>query len=301
MAKKPQAPRSLDELVTLVKERYAGMSPQFQIAARHLVDHPEQVPVESMRRVAANAGVQPATMVRLAQSLHYDGWESLRQVFVRSLHHQPRRYTEQARDLLQRRSSRAQLSKQISVQADNLRMLEELNEDRLGDAAKLLTRSRHVHIAGFRASYAAAFTLHYLYGLFRNSVSLMRGEAGLLDMEMRAIEPQDAVVIVSFAPYSHEAMRVAEVAQRRGCRNVVICDSKVAPLALHADIVLQFPTRTSGFFPSIASATVLVEALANRLLGRSGSQALNALGMAEEQLHSEGAYLNADVPPTKGA
>src|SRR5690554_1650769 len=193
MAKKPQAPRSLDELVTLVKERYAGMSPQFQIAARHLVDHPEQVPVESMRRVAANAGVQPATMVRLAQSLHYDGWESLRQVFVRSLHHQPRRYTEQARDLLQRRSSRAQLSKQISVQADNLRMLEELNEDRLGDAAKLLTRSRHVHIAGFRASYAAAFTLHYLYGLFRNSVSLMRGEAGLLDMEMRAIEPQDAV------------------------------------------------------------------------------------------------------------
>ena len=186
MVRTQQAPQSLDELVTLVKQRYAGMSPQFQIAARHLMDHPDQVPVESMRRVASNAGVQPATMVRLARSLHYDGWESLRQVFVRSLHQMPRRYTDQARDLLQRRGSRALLGKHVSVQAANLRLLEELNEDRLGDAAKLLTRARHVHIAGFRASYAAAFTLHYLYGLFRNSISLMRGEAGLLDMEMRA-------------------------------------------------------------------------------------------------------------------
>ena len=100
-------------------------------------------------------------------------------------------------------------------------------------------------------------------------------------------------MIVSFAPYSHEAMRVAEAAQRRACRSVVVCDSKVAPLALHADIVLEFPTGTSGFFPSVAPAMVLVEALANRLLGRAGSRAINALGMAEEQLHSEGAYLNS--------
>jgi Transcriptional regulators len=292
MAKKPQAPHSLDELVALVRERFAQLSPQFQIAVRYLIDHPEQVPVESMRRVAANAGVQPATMVRLAQSLHYDGWESLRQVFVRSLHQHPRRYTDQARDLLQKRSSRAQLSRHIAVQTSNLRLLEELNEGALNEAARLLTRSKHVHIAGFRASYAAAYSLHYLYGLFRNSVSLIRGEAGLLELEMRAMEADDAVVIVGFAPYSQEAMRVAEAARRRGCRSVVICDSKVAPIALNAEVVLEFPTETSGFFPSVAPAIVLVEALANRLLGRSGQQALSALGFAEDQLHSEGAYLD---------
>lgn len=293
MVKKPQAPLNLDELVALVRARYPEMSPQFQIAARHLIDHPEQAPVESMRRIAAHAGVQPATMVRLAQSLGYDGWDALRQVLVRSLHQTPRRYTDQARDLLQRHRPRGQLARHVATQADNLRQLEALNDETLTEATRILTRARHVHIAGFRASYAAAYTLHYLYGLFRNSVRLMRGEAGLLDMELRALESADAVVIVGFAPYSQEAMRVSEAARQRGCRSVVICDSQVAPIALHADVILVFPTETAGFFPSCAPAMVLVEALANRLLGRSGRQALDALGLAEDQLHSGGAYLSA--------
>src|SRR5690606_5795413 len=79
MARKPQPPRTLDSLVATVRERYPDMSPQFQIGARHLIDFPERVPVESMRRIAAQAGVQPATLVRLAQSLGYTGWEPLRQ------------------------------------------------------------------------------------------------------------------------------------------------------------------------------------------------------------------------------
>ena len=64
MVKKPQAPRNLDELVALVRARYPEMSPQFQIAARHLIDHPEQAPVESMRRIAAAAGMSAAGLYK---------------------------------------------------------------------------------------------------------------------------------------------------------------------------------------------------------------------------------------------
>src|SRR5690606_11144775 len=147
----------------------------------------------------------------------------------------------------------------------------------LSEAARILARARHVHVAGFRASYVAAYTLHYQYRLFRNSVALLRGDVGLLEMELRAMEPEDAVVVIGFAPYSQEALRVAEFAKASGCRVVAICDSKVAPVAHHADVILLFPTDTPSFFPSMAPAMVLVEALVNRLLGRAGRNAIEAL------------------------
>lgn len=298
MAKKPQPPHELDGLVALVRERYAAMSPQFQIGARHLIDFPAEVPVQSMRRIAANAGVQPATLVRLAQSLGYEGWDALRQVFVRSLHHMPRRYADQAQEVVRRRNTRGTLNRHVAAQVGNLRLLEELNAGALPEAARLLTRAPHVHIAGFRASHAAAYSLHYLYRLFRNGISLLRGDAGLLEMELRALEPDDAVVIIGFAPYSQEAMRVAEAAHDRGCRIVAVCDSKVAPIARHAAATLLFTTDTPGFFPSSAAAGVLVEALANQLLSKAGGKAITALGLAEEQLHRSGAYLEPDPPTT---
>lgn len=295
MAKKPQAPHNLDGLVALVRERFPAMSPQFQIGARRLIDFPAEVPVLSMRRIAAAAGVQPATLVRLAQSLGYEGWDDLRQVFVRGLHQLPRRYADQAQEVVRRRSAHSTLSRHATAQAGNLRLLDEANSGLLTEAARLLQRARHVHIAGFRASHAPAHTLHYLYRLFRNSVTLLRGDTGLLEMELRAFEPTDAVIIVGFAPYSQEAMRVAQAAHAHGCRIIAICDSKVAPIARHADITLLFATESSGFFPSSAAAMVLVEALANQLLGKAGKQAITALGRAEDQLRLSGAYLESET------
>lgn len=300
MAKKPQPPHQLDGLLALIRERFPAMSPQFQIGARRLIDTPADVPVLSMRRIAVDAGVQPATLVRLAQSLGYEGWEEMRQVFVRGLHQTPRSYTEQAQSVVRRRSAHSQLSRHVSAQAGNLRLLDELNAGRLPEAVRLLQRARHVHIAGFRASHAAAYTLHYLYRLFRNNATLLRGDTGLLEMELRALEAKDTVVIIGFAPYSQEALRVTQAAQARGCSLVAICDSDVAPVARHANSTLLFRTETSGFFPSMSAAMVLVEALASQLLGKSGQSAIDALGLAEEQLHRSGAYLEAE-PLTKGS
>lgn len=298
MARKPHPPQTLDELVALVKARFPEMSPQFQVGARHLLDSPAAVPVESMRRIAARAGVQPATLVRLAQSLGYEGWEPLRQVFVRGLHQMPRRYADQARDTLRRRHAGSVLERQVAIQADNLRLLETQNVEGLPEAAKLLSKARHVHIAGFRASHAAAHTLHYLYRLFRNSVSLLRGDAGMLEMELRTMERADAAVIFGFAPYSQEAMRVAAAAHAHGCAIIAVCDSKLAPMAQNAAVTLLFPTATSSFFPSSAGATVLAEALAAQLLGRAGPKAIEALGRAEDELRNTGAYLDAQPPTT---
>ncbi|WP_442595390.1 MurR/RpiR family transcriptional regulator [Parapusillimonas sp. JC17] len=288
----PSAPSSLDTLSERIQRDFAAMTPQFQVGAKYLLDFPSEIPVASMRKVAAQAGVQPATLVRLAQSLGYPGWEDLKQVFVRSLHRPPRRYADQARELIRGKNPRNALDRAVMAQTDNIRQLSADNADRLPEAVKLLNRAKRVYVAGFRASFAPAFSFQYLYRLFRPTVAMLRGDAGTLEMELRALTATDAVVIIGFEPYSRESVRVADAARQAGCRIIAICDSVLSPLAQVADSTLLFSTETSSFFPSSASATALVELLIEQLLAKAGSQAVSGIEHAEDQLHRTGAYVS---------
>lgn len=286
------APQNLESLIACIQRGFPDMSAQFQVGARYLMDYPAEVPMASMRQIAEQAGVQPATLVRLAQALGYDGWNALKSVFIQSLRQAPKRYADQARQVIRSKNHRQVLSNAVATQLNNMRLLEELNGDRLAAAVELLSKARHVHVAGFRASFGPAFTLQYLYRLFRSSVSMLRGDAGSLEMELRAIRKGDVLAIIGFSPYSNESLRVLRAARQSGAGVVALCDSIVAPIALDADCVLVFSTESPSFFPSSAAAVALVEVLVEQLLAKAGKQAVKGIEIAEDQLHQTGAYLN---------
>lgn len=290
--KKPRPPKHFAALMAHLQSHYAAMPPQFQISTRYLIDHPTDVPIASMRSIALQAGVQPATLVRLAQSLGYSGWTELKDVFVQSLRQSPSAYTEQARAVVRSRSRHPEgmLTAVVQAQATNVANLSALNAQALPLAAERIVQAKRVYVAGFRASYAPAFTFYYLYRLFRTTVSMLRTEAGTLEMELRTLEPNDVVVLTAFAPYSQEIVRVYEAAIESGCKVIALCDSQVAPIALEAEHTLVFGTDVPSFFPSSTAATALVEGLIEQILARTGSKALSGLQAAENQLHHTGAY-----------
>lgn len=285
------APDNLESLINRIQRDFSGMSAQFQVGARYLIDYPAEVPMASMRQIAIQADVQPATLVRLAQSLGYEGWNALKTVFTQSLRQTPKRYADQARQVIRSTNHHEVLSVAVATQLDNIRLLEELNGDRLAAAVQLLSKAKHVHVVGFRASFGPAFTLQYLYRLFRPSVSMLRGDAGSLEMELRAIRKGDVLAIIGFSPYSNESLRALQAARQCGTRVLAICDSIVAPIALDADCVLVFATESPSFFPSSAAAVALIEVLVELLLAKAGKQAVKDIENAENQLHQTGAYL----------
>src|SRR4051794_2109764 len=69
----------LNELI--VKE-FGAMSAQLQAAARYVLDQPRDVALLSMREQARHAGVQPATMTRLAKHLGMSGYDDLREMYA---------------------------------------------------------------------------------------------------------------------------------------------------------------------------------------------------------------------------
>ena len=280
----------------LIIERFPSLSPTLQQAARFAVDHPNDVVIASMRTLAERAGVQPATLVRLAQQLGYAGWPELKDAFVADLGLHTERYGERAKSLSGRGPDAGLVDEMFTALHGNLEATKAQIRSTLRDAAKLLKRSRMVHVAGFRASYPVAYSLAYGYRLFRNSVALIDGLAAGLEMQARSIERQDAVVAISFAPYSRESMQVVDAARSAGARVIALTDSRASPLALAADVSILFTVDSPSFFPSVTSAVAAVETLLEVLVADAGEEIASKIDRAEQYLFDSGAYLQQ---PTK--
>ena len=275
-------------LIADIHACYAQLSPQFQAGARYLVDHPDDVAVSSMRSIATRAKVQSSALVRLAQQLGFAGWPELKSIFVERLRGGPAGYAAKAGALAGK--STELVSEVFAVQQRNLAATESASHAALQAAAGMLATASRVHVAGFRAAHPIAYTFHYLYRLLRPSVQLLSGQGGTLEMDLRALQAGEAVLVASFAPYSSEALLVANSARQAGCLLVAISDSAMSPLALQADASIVIAVDSPSFFPSIVAGIAVVESLAELLVARAGPPAVEAIGAAETQLRELGAY-----------
>jgi len=274
-----------------ILQKFPTLSPKIQAAARYVVDHPNEVVIRSMRALAEMAGAQPATFVRLAQQLGHAGWPDLKAAFAEELGLHGDRYGPRAKSLATRGPGADLVGELFDAQRRNLDVTEVQCAASLRQAARAFKRATAVHIAGFRASFPIACSLAYAYRLFRDTVHLIDGHAGGLEMQLRPIERRDCVAVISFAPYSRESMLVIEAAKAAGARVVALTDSSASPLALAADVQVLFSAASPSFFPSVAAAVAVTEALLELLVAGADGDVSRLIDQAEQRLFDSGAYL----------
>lgn len=276
----------------LIVARFASLSPRLQQAARFIVDHPNEVVIASMRQIAERAGAQPATLVRLAQQLGFAGWPELKAAFAKDLGLSANDFTqrpERAPDA--GHAGGDEVKAMFGALQRNLQLTEAQCARPLREAVELLRRAKAVHVAGFRVSFPAAYALFYGYRLFRDTVHLIDGQSGGLGMQLRPLERDDAVVSITIAPYSREALTVVDAAKEVGAHIIALSDSITSPLAMMADVPVQFLARGPGSFPSAAPALALVEVLLELLVADAGPDVVAKIDRAQRRLFESGANL----------
>lgn len=279
-----------------IRQQLPALSPALQQVARLVLDRPNDVVTTSMRAVGARAGLPPATLVRFAQQMGFAGWPELKAAAAAELGLGPEPYADRARALVGRARDHTLVHEMFDVHRHNLDATERHNTTTLPRACAVLEKARTVHVAGYRACYPIAFSFAYLYRLFRPTVQVLDGPGGSLEMQQRAIAKGDALLVISFAPYSREALQAVEAARRAGARIVALTDSEASPLSLVADETLLFAIRSPSFFPSVAAGMALAEALIELLASRAGKGVVPRIDAAEAQLFESGAYLEPPTP-----
>lgn len=267
------------------------LSSELRKAARFLVDHPNEVPLVSMRVLASRSGVTPTTFVRLARRLGFGDWAALRKPFASRLRAGNATFAAKADELVLR-GPQAIFGESLRSSAASLAAAEAANDGRdIERACAILQRAQRIRVAGFRSCRAPAHAFVYLCRMFRQDVTLLGSDGGALEAELAGLGKKEAVVVIGFTPYSRELGPVVDAAQRHGVPIIAIADSVAAPIARPAEVTLRFSTDSPSFFPSVAAALAIVEALAATMLARSGPAAAARVRDTELELQALGAYL----------
>lgn len=281
---------SLSQRIT---DDFTRLSPQLRQAARHVLDRPDDVALMSMRRLAANAGVHPSTMVRLARAFDCSSYTCFREPFQQRLRARPESYLARARDLQSRGggAKEALLGEVLSSATENLRETFEANgPEKFIECAAVLGKARKVFTVGLRGVFPVAYAFHYSYRMYRDNGVLLDGASGAFADDLREMSSDDVIFAIGFDPYTMETVRALEYARQHGAGAVALTDSPVSPLAKNADHVLIAGNESPSFFHSVSAALAAAEAINVMLVAEGGKRALGAIEDSEEQLASFNAY-----------
>ncbi len=290
-------PSPLDQL----RQAMPALTPRLREVARFVARNAFDATTRSMRELAQAADANPANFTRLAKALGYEGWDGLRDAMTEAR----RRAEPQSAGPFSGRTRPAAGTGPCTAEtmaadmlASDTEGLSRIDTARIAEAAATLHEAPRVWIVGIRSCRAVATLLYYQLSLYRPDAVRLVGADRPDDLDIGAFQPGDAVLLVSFMPYSRASLQAAEAARAAGCTLIALADRADAPVAEGAAHLLLFEAAAApGFFPSLTGALATAQALvaASFLLG--GAPALAALKAAEHRLTTTSQYLPAEDEP----
>jgi DNA-binding MurR/RpiR family transcriptional regulator len=284
-------------LTEQIIKAFDTMSMQLRAGARYVLDRPRDVALLSMREQARQAGVQPATMTRLAKHLGMDGYDDVRELYASAVREGDLGFAGKAgvqvvsQKLRGDKALAAEMLKSIGAQIDRLAAPDRL--DNLVAAARTLASARRIFCLGLRSSHSVAWHLHYVLSLVGERSTHIDGIAATGADALARATGRDVLLVASVLPYTRMTVELAEYAVERGLRVVAITDSEVAPLAQIAQHSVIVPTDSPSFFHAMSPAFVIAEILGAIIAGRGGEDALATLRHTDQHL----ATLNTHLKP----
>lgn len=283
-----------EELDALIEARYAAMPPMLKLAARHALDAPKEIALQSMRSVAASAGLQPASMLRLARELGFANYEAFKAVYVDWLSSQDAGLVGRTIGLRSRSRGKGagkSLADFLHTEMRNLdRTLAADNERAWIAAQQALSRAAGIYVFGARSLFSVAFYLHYVLSSFRAGVTLVHGTGATAADELRRIGKKDVLVCFTASPYTVLSVQASTFAIERGATLVAVSDSAVSPVAARAGITILAPNSNLSVFPSVVPHMAVAHTLAHMLAGSGGQDTLAQVSNSEAQLRHFGVY-----------
>jgi DNA-binding MurR/RpiR family transcriptional regulator len=260
---------SYENFAAALAEAFPRLSPQQQLIAQYVMEHPDDFALGTAATVADAAGVQPSALVRFANALYYDGFSDLQHVFKTRLLQRAGSYRERIDAM--RRTGQALPSK--GGQANVLRQfveegvadLQQLDQDvgvaELARAADLICDAGRIHVLAQRRAFPVAAYLFYALAQLDLKVQLLDGVGGMLDESLRQIEPGDLMIVTSFKNYSPQVVRAAEQAHATGLTVLAITDHALSPLKPASTVCFELGQGPSSSFRSLVAPLCLTQAL----------------------------------------
>ena len=275
---KPPSPtaaliRDYEGLRAALVARQDQLSRRLQQVARFFLNHPEEVAINTLVRLAVLAQVPPATITRFAKEMGFVGFADLQAVFRERLLGPRLPYAQRMAD-----QAAAPLGIQIGdddlsnpakvfqgfVQAavsSLLRIEHSLDLAELAAFVQVLADGEVVHVAAARGAFGMGAYVVYGLSSIGKRAHLIDNLGAMRLAQVAAIGPRDVLLVITFDDYTPETVEIAQTASQKGLRVVSITDNALSPVAALSERVLYVTEARLGHFRSQVPAMVVCQSV----------------------------------------
>ncbi|MFC3324374.1 MurR/RpiR family transcriptional regulator [Mesorhizobium cantuariense] len=262
-------PQTYEELRAVLSSGTVHFPKRLRQVAIFLWQHPSDVALGTIAQVAAQAGVQPSTLVRFAQIFGYSGFSDFQGLFKdhvkgswpegRGLE---RTETEPNADL-------HFLHGMVGASQASLGRIESgFDVESFEKMVALLAAADLIYVIGSKRAFPV--TTYLSLTLSQQGVRnvLVDNVGSTAIDQVGCIGKGDAVLAVSFSPYNSITPDLVAVAHERKARIVTITDSTFSPLIRLSDSWLEVVESDFAGFRSLAASLAVGMALVQGVAAR---------------------------------
>ena len=256
-------PASVDEFRARLADILDDLPRRLRQCADYIAANTDRIAVSTVAELAAGADVPPSAVMRFCQILGFSGFSEMQRLFREAYSPGWPDYSTRLKNLKEggAGSPAALLAEFIEAGRQSLEALaKSADEVALQQAVGVLAGADTVHVVGLRRAFPVASYLAYVFEKMSVPAMLHDG-VGKLDHRF-ALRPNDAVLAITFAPYSEETLTLAQDAKARGLPVVALTDRMTSPLVRFSDAILTVPEVDFGAFRSLSATIAMAIALA---------------------------------------
>ncbi len=260
-----EVPQTYEDLKEAIAARYSTLSRQLQQIARFVLENPDSSALDTVTIIADRADVQPSSMVRFAKSLGFDGFTNMQQVFRSRLIENSPSYRDRIKSLRQKSGNGGideLLNEFVNEDIQSLEhLLETVPTENLGKAAMVLAEADEIYLLAQGRAFPVTFYLSYALGRLERRCHLMDGIGGLLRQQAQMATTKDAIIAVSFNPYSPSVVDIVTERNEKGIPIISITDSPLSPLAMESNVTFEISEIHERPFRSLVAPMCLAQSL----------------------------------------
>jgi DNA-binding MurR/RpiR family transcriptional regulator len=254
-------PRDFEALKAMLLDDRDSLPPRLIQLAAYALENPDEMALGTTASIAAQAEVQPSTLIRFAKRLGYSGFSDLQGVFRSAMRSNWPDYRERLARVQRAREaggphpllSGFAESAMVSLE----RLMTQASEEDIGRAAEILARADVIYLLGMRRAFPVALYLAYAFGKLGIRAVLADHVAGLGPEQLTEAGPRDALIAISFTPYTPMTVDLTGRLAKRGVPIIALTDSPFSPLSPAATVAFEIPEADYAGFRSL-SATFCV-------------------------------------------
>ena len=264
------ARNNVEALRARIVQRYEALSPRLKQVAAYTLEHPNDIGLETLAVIAKRCKVQPSTIVRFAKTFGYDGASDMQKLFreeLLSLAPSPS-YAERIRQFNERSGDTAARSPSELMHGfvqGNIAALQHLDEttrqDDLERGVRMIAEAEAVYLVGLRRSFPVAAYLAYALRHTDKRTYLVDGLAGMIVEQSSMMGRGDLLIATSFRPYAQQTADIVSEAAGRCARVIAISDSRLSPIARHAELCFEVKDAEFRKFRSLTASLCLAQTL----------------------------------------